>query len=1005
MAHLPATSVLQRVINFFSLLVLVICLIPVASAQEARTGLLSRVPGAPLSFSQPVAYTTGEPQGIFPGQENPIVVTDVNGDGHPDIVMVAWCDSPAEFACYNGNSKGSVSVLLNNGDGTFQAPLIYSSGGYYAVAVMVADINGDGKPDIIVTNGCPFEGSFCPTEGSVGVLLGNGNGTFHSVVIAPAGGVPLEMGIADVNRDGKLDVLVANQSPNSETDGSVGVLLGNGDGTFQPVQLYDSGGSNATYIVAADLNGDGNPDLLVANLGECQGCSGVMGVLLGNGNGTFQNAVLYGPTYATGLILADMNGDGKTDVVVNQGGVFYGGLFSVVLGNGDGTFKAPFIYDAGGGYNYLPSVADVNGDHILDVVVPSSSGVGVFLGNGDGTLQSPLIFSTDNQSQWITVSDLNGDGIPDIAFAGQGDSKGSIAGVLVGNGDGTFQTAQTYRTGGYDSEWVAAVDLNGDGKPDLIVENATPGANASVGILINTTGSSQASTTTALSSSPDPSTYGQLVTLTASVTSTSGSPTGPVNFYNGATLLGESSLVAGVATFSISSLAVGTYSFTAVYPGNTSFATSTSPPVTQYVNAITKSSTTTAMVSSLNPSIYGQDVTFTATVSNGSGTAPTGKVSFTWSIYSIGSATLNSEGVASLSVSLLNADSFPIVAVYKGDANNLGSSSAVVNQVVEQTTSAATLTSSPNPSTSGEAVTFTAKVTSPTVTAKGPVTFTAGKTVLGTVELSGGKASLTTSALPAGSNVVTVAYQGDSDIKGSSASVTQVVGGSGTATTTMLTYSVNNSTLSETLTAKVTSSGGTPTGTVTLTVGNTTLGSPQLANGQATLTVPTLSVGSNTVTATYNGNSEFASSSVWATQTFVMPYSATMYLQQMGGSAAATTTFGLGTSSSNFVPFYSGLPNNPNPTGQVLVGSFTAGTLVNFGMYTTYGSQSGWAFSIGTDEASIVSFADLSDSLGMNHGITQQTSSTTWVLHLDDALSYLYDDDNNDVIMGIILVP
>ena len=147
----------------------------------------------------------------------------------------------------------------------------------------------------------------------------------------------------------------------------------------------------------------------------------------------------------------------------------------------------------------------------------------------------------------------------------------------------------------------------------------------------------------------------------------------------------------------------------------------------------------------------------------------------TATLRSISSATLNSNGVATLTRSDLNAGFFPLVAKYSGDAKNLPSSSAVLNQVVKQTTSAATITSSLNPSTVGQAVKFTAKTTSPTVTAKGPVTFTAGKTVLGTVGLSGGIATLTTSSLPAGSTVVKVTYQGDSDIMGSSASVTQVV--------------------------------------------------------------------------------------------------------------------------------------------------------------------------------------------------------------------------------------
>jgi uncharacterized repeat protein (TIGR03803 family) len=190
---------------------------------------------------------------------------------------------------------------------------------------------------------------------------------------------------------------------------------------------------------------------------------------------------------------------------------------------------------------------------------------------------------------------------------------------------------------------------------------------------------------------------------------------------------------------------------------------------------ITKSATSTTLASSLNPSIYGQKVIFTAVVTTTGPLPPTGQIVFAWSGYTIGSATLNSSGIATLTKSNLNADPYPLIAVYKGDTNNLSSMSPVLNQTVLQTTSAATISSSLNPSAQGQAVTFTAKVTSPTVLPTGPVTFHAGTTVLGTVQLSGGKASYTTTSLPAGSTVIKVTYDGDSNIKGSSAAVTQVV--------------------------------------------------------------------------------------------------------------------------------------------------------------------------------------------------------------------------------------
>jgi len=192
----------------------------------------------------------------------------------------------------------------------------------------------------------------------------------------------------------------------------------------------------------------------------------------------------------------------------------------------------------------------------------------------------------------------------------------------------------------------------------------------------------------------------------------------------------------------------------------------------------------TRLTSSLNPSIYGQAVTWTATVTTSSSSVtPTGNVVFRWSRdgrnFAIGTAPLNASGVAVLTRSNLDADPFgspyPLVAVYSGDAVNLGSSSDVLLQNVLQAKSVATITSSMNPSSQSQPVTFTAKITSPTVKATGPVTFSAGSTVLGTAQLSGGTAKFTTSALPAGATRVTVTYYGDSNIAKSSASLIQTV--------------------------------------------------------------------------------------------------------------------------------------------------------------------------------------------------------------------------------------
>jgi hypothetical protein len=286
-----------------------------------------------------------------------------------------------------------------------------------------------------------------------------------------------------------------------------------------------------------------------------------------------------------------------------------------------------------------------------------------------------------------------------------------------------------------------------------------------------------ASTTTKLTSSLNPSLAGQAVTFTAAVSSTAGAPPNgeSVTFHNGSGVLGTASLSGGIASLNASSLPVGIFTITATYAGDAKFAASTSPGLRQVVNSTTKSATSTALVSSLNPSIYGQKVSWTATVKTSGSVAPTGKVNFTWNGHSIGTVTLNASGAATLSKSNLNVYTYPLSAVYAGDADNVGSASTVLNQVVKQTTSTAKLISSANPSTLGQVVTFTASISSPTVTATGPVTFTSGTTMLGTSQLSGGKATFTTSTLAVGATTVKATYYGDSNIAGSSASVTETV--------------------------------------------------------------------------------------------------------------------------------------------------------------------------------------------------------------------------------------
>lgn len=512
----------------------------------------------------------------------------------------------------------------------FAVPITYDSAGFTALSVAVADVNGDRKPDLLVANECGR--LYCPpNDGSVAVLLGNGDGTFQAAVSYDSGGSnAYALAVADVNRDGKPDILVTHCESlcgGGTIDGSVSVLMGNGDGTFQAPVSYDTGARFADSIAVADVNWDGKPDLVVAN--RCSGAdclsNGSVGVLLGNGDGTFQPVVIYssGGFGAESVAVADLNRDGRLDLVVANRCLSAlscaSGNIGVLFGNGDGTFQSPLVTNGTSGGDVSMAVADVNRDRKPDVVLVDALFVRVLLGNGDGTFHAGVAYASSGDSpNPVAIGDMNGDGNLDIGVGNLCTNiscSSSGTGVLLGRGDGTFQTPYVFSSLPYFIFSVAAGDVNGDGRPDIVTTSPCessylgcgPG-HLNTGVFINT---SEAPSFTSLASSRNPSFIGRSVTFTATVTGHSGAdfderpnsglhcesrdyqysrceplPTGTITFTISGNPPVSVPLSDGRTKFTWTFTNQGSSTVRASYSGDSTYAPGVSAPLSQIVNSV-----------------------------------------------------------------------------------------------------------------------------------------------------------------------------------------------------------------------------------------------------------------------------------------------------------------------------------------------------------------------------------------------------------------------------------